>query len=593
MKLETAKIVGVATPIFWSQVHIFFPTEEEKISRRGQLIAVISIEKTQQEGEIASIGKEIIARLHEEYYGWLENSPFAQLKQAVERVFQEANGNFKVEIIAGSLVKNVLCLAFRGEGEAYLLREGKLGKILKGNSLTIETASGFVEKGDILLLGSKKFFEIIPRNTIELALKENSPFQACEILSPLVLGEKEGLASAVVGKVIQDEEEKLEKPEESFLISKKRINFPLIFGKIKQKIIAVPKKEKSSQSLITVALILSLLLAVGVIYGGKERKKKEREKQIKEILSQVAVKKQEGESLLVLNPSKARETLKEAEKLLEELGEIPPELAKTKEELRFSLEGILKEYQQEPELFFDLELIKKEGKGKEFLFTQGKILVLDQENGAIYQVDKEKRSTILVSSEEIKKGKKLAVFKEQVFLLTSEGIYRLEKESLEKLVEVDSEIKDFAIFAGNIYTLDSSSVWIYSSVGEGFSPKRKWLNEERDFSLATQMIINGSIWIVNGGKIEKYFRGKQDIFRPEGLDKNFSSELLLAVGEKDNFLYILDKGHSRLVVLNKNGQYYAQYLFKGGNFSDLTLDEEGKMIFLLQESKIFQLKLKD
>ena len=87
--LETAKIVGTATESSWSQVHTFFPADIEKQERRGRLLAVLSLRGLKEGLEAVAAGREIIARLHEEYYGNLTGSAFSRLKTAVKKVAAE------------------------------------------------------------------------------------------------------------------------------------------------------------------------------------------------------------------------------------------------------------------------------------------------------------------------------------------------------------------------------------------------------------------------------------------------------------------------------------------------------------------------
>lgn len=595
MNLQVSKIVGVSTGSSWSQIHFFTPFEKEKIKKRGQLLAVVALEKNTPEGEIALIGKEIIARLHEEYYGWLENSSFFQLKEAVEKVFKEVKDGLEVEILAASLVDGVLNLAFIGEGQAVLWRKGKKGVILKGSLDRVETASGFLEKEDRFLIGTKRFFEIVPEEKINQALFCSSLKEAGEILSPLVLGFNQGLAAAILAYWQEEEEKKEEEPE---IKLKKQIKIKDWFLKIKDYLFQPPTKKTSSKSLLTVALIFALLLGVGVVYGGKERKRQEEEKKVKEILNQVRVKKEEGESLLSLNPSKAHESFKEAEKLLAEIKDeslASSQLKTTKEELKNQLVGLLKEYRIEPELFFDLELIKKGAVGSDFVLAKESLLVLDKENGSIYEIEMDKKNNILISGEEIKEGKVLVLFKDLVFVLTNGGIYQVKDSKIFLLIKSENweDPKDIDFFADNLYLLTKKNILVYSNLENNFSSKRNWLAKEQDLSSFEKMVVDGSIWLV-GEKVEKYFRGEKDVFRLVGLDKEISSSLDLDTTPESEFLYILDRNNQRILVVKKSGEYFSQYFYPSSfNFEKIKVDEVRKKIFLLEKNKIFQVELKD
>jgi len=600
MKLEVVKIVSASTPRGWSQVHTFIPEEEKKFQKRGLLLAVFSLEGVGNEEETASIGREVISRLHEEYYGSLEETPFEQLKKAVEVVFREVSPLTKGEIIAGALVNNILYLAVAGKGQAVLSREGNTAVILQGSGGDlVEIASGYLQDGDTFLLGTNKFFEITPKGMIWAALESGSSQQAGEILTPVVLGKEEGLASAVVaqakeeGKVFSAEKPngKLERRE---LIKK-------IFLKIKQKISEKPL-EKPKKSYFTVALILFLILGVSMIFGTKERKKQEKEKKIEAILDQVKAKKEEGEAILTLNPAKSREILKEAEELLKQIKEekaTSPQLEKIRQELETSLSSVLREYQVEAKLFFDLELIKKGAVGGDFSFSGGQLVVLDSLNLAVYAIGvADKKSTILAGGEKITNAAFIATSWPKVFVLGEEGIYQIKNGSLSLVVKKDEDwqaIRDLETFGSNLYLLDKKNIWLYPATETGFGTKKAWLKTEVDFSDAEAMAINGAIWVLKkNGVIEKYLRGNRDNFGIIGLDKAFIGPFNLYTGVEEEHIYILDKGNSRLVILNKNGEYYSQYLNgEIKNTNGLVVSEKEKKIFLLSGSKIYQIELKN
>ena len=112
--LRFAKIVGTPTEKSGSWVHAFSPSDEEKLSQRGHLLAVIGLDNFVGEGELAIVGREIISRLHEEYYGELTNQPFVQLKSAVNKVAQEINAGGDLSLNFGAVVifNNLLNLHF-------------------------------------------------------------------------------------------------------------------------------------------------------------------------------------------------------------------------------------------------------------------------------------------------------------------------------------------------------------------------------------------------------------------------------------------------------------------------------------------------
>ena len=81
--LHCAKIVGTPTSKSGSWVHTFSPTDENKLIQRGHLLVAIGLNNFNGLGDLAAIGKEIVSRLHEEYYGDLTATAFNQLKKTI------------------------------------------------------------------------------------------------------------------------------------------------------------------------------------------------------------------------------------------------------------------------------------------------------------------------------------------------------------------------------------------------------------------------------------------------------------------------------------------------------------------------------
>jgi len=609
MKLEVVKIVSAPVWGNWSQVHVFTPEDEEKLQKRGQVFAVFSLKSLNlgSAEETASVGKELISRFHEEYYGSLEGSPFDQLKKAQEKVLKEILPEAKIEIVSGVVAGNVLYFGITGLGKIILCRDGKTGFILQGEREDlVKMASGFLQPGDVFILGTKNFFEITPQSTLKAVLQSCSAYKAGEVLTPLVLGKEDGLASALILGAKKQEEHLQESQVLIPQQDKKREAKKKIFAFLSKtkKAITQPPPEKPKKSYFTVALILLLILGVSMIFGSKERKKQEQERRIEVVLEQVKTKKEEGEALLGLNPAKAREILKEAEEILAQINEekiVSPRLEEVKNELKNSLDSVLKEYTAEAKLFFDLELIKKEARGSDMSLAGERLVILDNQNLAAYSLGiKDKKAAILAGGEQLKGCLKIAAFGDKIYILVPRGILegklKVPNEKLKMVVEKDEdweEVKDLAVFAGNLYLLDKREIWFYPAIVEGFGRKRAWLKNSADFSQAEEMVINGAIWVLKKEGLEKYLRGSREVFGVEGLDRSFLEYSGLYTSPNEEKLYILDRGNSRVVVLEKNGQYHSQYKNSQiGSAQSLVVSEKEGRIFLLQASKIYEITLK-
>lgn len=635
--LETAKIVGTATEEAWSQVHTFSPTEKEKLARRGEFLAVISLSEL-AEGEVVAAGREMISRLHEEYYGHLEGKAIDQLKKALTRVLKETEEEARIEIGAAALIGETIYFAVAGEGRVLVQREGKIATILSGEEEKVEVASGRVAGGDVFLLGSQKFFSLLAEGAIKAALSAESANEAAESLTPMIHGKKEdGRAAAAVLKIERLKEEKPEAvslpekkmPEEKATFERERFGADtkdklvafskqgiklgqlLLFKvekKLKRRAIYLAKedkeKERPRKTLMSVAAILLILLMVSVVLGMRQRSRRQEGGGQAAILRQAQTKKGEGDALIDLNPIRARQLLLEARDLINEISdeEATQAVLDFKVELEQSLSLVMREHEVEPISYFDLVFIKDGAKGDDLAISGGEMVIFDKEKRAIYSLEiATKQSAFLAGGESLVDGQQVAAFLPKIYLLTERGVLEFDKETKrEKLViEPDDEwgeIVDFRAFGGNLYLLDKGGeIWKYPGIEGGFGAYRFWLKgEEPDFSDAVGMSIDGSIWILKrNGTILKFTQGGRDPFTISGLDQPLNNPTAIFTDDDQENLYIVDKGNSRVVVINKSGEYDSQYLWQGmGDIVGLVASEEEKKILLLSANQIFAIEIK-
>lgn len=644
--LKLAKIVGTSTEEFWSQVHTFFPTEEEKKQKRGRLLAVLALTGLGEGVEAVAAGREVISRLHEEYFGNLEGGVLERLKEAVEKVISEVEPPIRIEIEAAAVLGKILYLAIGGRGRAVVRREGKIGTILAGVG-KVETASGYLAEGDIFLLGTAGFFNLVGEGILRAALETGSPQEAVENLAPVIHGrEIGGGEAAVIAKVerieavepvetvesgeAEEERPSVEAPskwEESRLAGIRRIlklDLPATLTKTTLSLekalaflqtrfrkraiyLAQEKPKRQQKTIITIALVLFILLGVSVVLGMRQRSNIARKAKVETLFEQAYYKVDEGKALLDLNPLRARQLLLEAKDLVEEMEKEEvkdQELASFKKDLESVLASVLREHEiGEAPTFLDLKLVKEGASGDKAAVSGGQMIILDKKGASIYGVGiSQKSSQILGGGKLFKDASQVAAFGEKAFVLTPEGIVEADRASGEQTLRIKideewGEIVDLVAYGGNLYLLDRTGViWKYPVVEAGFGTRQRWIKGETkpDFSNSVSMAIDGSIWILRAdGTILKFTQGFIDAFGVAGLDKPFSSPSAIYTDDEQENLYILDKGNLRVVVLDKSGEYDSQYIWSGiSGVSDIVVSESEKKILLLSGSKIYEIELK-
>lgn len=604
--LQVAKVVGTLSEKGWSQVHTFCPEEEEKLLSRGQFLAAVSLSQEESEDKLASQGREIITRLHEEYYGELETPVLARLKETVEKVAKESGA----EITAVALVDDICYLAILGEGRLILARKDKVATVLKGKTDTNQavTASGKIEDNDLVLLGTAEFFRFVSFKVIQIAMASKTAEEVVEILAPAVHGQDESsLMAAVVAKAIKKTQKPVLKKWSPIIFKLKSVLF--FFKSYLAKLIRrgvylkSQKSKRSRKSLLTIVLLLFLLLVVSVVFGRQQRKHRASREKITRLFEEAHFKKQEGEALIELNPVRAKELLLEAQSLVQKIeteGKSDKDFLAFREGLEKSLIQVLREHEVQPDLLFDLVLIKDSAVVTDVVINAGKLVVLDKEKQAVYQLDLvDKKSAIVAGGEEFQTASELAAFGQRIFVLTEKGILEFEKDSKKPRLVVGfdedwGKVVDLQTFAGNLYLLTDQAIWQYLGTESGFGAPQQWLKDKIDLSGAVSMAIDGSIWVLQtSGQIVKLTRGQKDPFGVAGLDKSLNQSSVIFTDIDQKNLYILDKANLRVVVLEKSGEYHSQYLWEGIKEVDsLVVSEKEGRIFLLQGSRIYEIGIR-
>ena len=130
----------------------------------------------------------------------------------------------------------------------------------------------------------------------------------------------------------------------------------------------------------------------------------------------------------------------------------------------------------------------------------------------------------------------------------------------------------------------------------GYGAKQNWLGQgvSPDLSKIISWTIDGSIWLLaQDGEILKFTQGKPDAFSITGVNPPLINPIAIYASDTTEFLYILDPGRKRIVVLEKNGSYSAQYFAETiGQAKDLAVFEDQGRIIFLTGSQLLSIELK-
>jgi len=396
------------------------------------------------------------------------------------------------------------------------------------------------------------------------------------------------------------------------------IAFKGLIKKVKLPQIAIPKViipklkvviPKLNRNLIVI-LVLIFFLALGSFIFQKE--KEQQLKGYQATLNQIQEKVERAESFLILGETKL-EAQQEANLLLKETWEeispltkiastLPQDFSEQISALENKISQNLEQLNKlveiaEPELLFEFssqefvpQKMVSDGENLYFFspYSQNLFKVTKNGEGQFLQIDKKFNGATTLDDSILffSKPKQLINFKNEQFSQTL---------SLEEPYP-DFNFDDFSSYKSNLYFLDKKSGEIikypYLKNFEWDSPQL-WLNLQTKKAIGGKSIaVDGSIWVLNkDNSISRYYAGKYqktlnlELF-PES--KDFSK---IFISPTLSYLYLLEPGQSRIIVLNKSGQIVKQFQSeKFDNLLDFTVSEDEKTIYLLNGLKVYQIK---
>ncbi|MCL5676193.1 MAG: hypothetical protein M1120_03645 [Patescibacteria group bacterium] len=635
---QISKLVGAATASSWAQV--FAPQTEEDKPQYFLAVSVLSRNET----EASILGKEISDNLLSELSGSglsiLEN-----LKSSLNNLQHNAlDKDLLVDCALGCLHRGCLYAAVLGRAGFMFSRDNRLAPLLAASENEIQAASGFVREKDIVILSTSGFNRLVSLSTIAANFDHKQMDEVVEALSPNVLGAPDNsLAAALFLQLIREEdpfekeeaeelpaEEKIEPaPKASLLNSvakkikpawqKVKMPFEKIYLPAWKKTLAPDSsrlsftKNRSQKTTLTVAVILVAILIFSVVFGLQKQKADREHAIFVKYYPESKAKIDEGKAIADLNPTLSRSLLLQGKDELQiaqkELKDKNSSDYKTISQLISQTDDLLTSISHvykitSLDLFYDLGLIKDKAAGVRMGMYKNQLVILDSIGQAAYSLSLDtKAADIIAGGGQIKNSRYISIHGDKADIFSPDtGIVEvgLKDKSVKNIVKTDKnwgEIKDLVDFAGNIYLLDSRGQIIkYVATDTGYSDSKNYLRPDvtPDFSQSVGMAIDGSVWVLfKNGSITKFTQGRPDNFSISGLDTNFSSPLAIYTYDDAKNIYILDSGNNRIVVLDKTGNYAAQYQWQGiSRVTDIVANEALGKLFLLAGSKIYSINLK-
>lgn len=478
-------------------------------------------------------------------------------------------------------------------GEVWLRRGDKQGKVLSGSS----TGTGAMKTEDILILVNNQMRASLTETHLREALRHNDVKEILQVFS--TTSKKDSTkGTALVLKIVPDVTGEMAE----------KVTAP-----ISRAITVVPSITRKAISVLAarrryvgIFLVVVFILIAGSFWYRREYivSSQATHDTVLELQQNLKA----ATALIPLNPLKAREALITVKTRTDDIDQrmlskkeqrqITEVLAAIDEALLLSL----KKYEVQLKPFFEVSLTKQEAQIDDLSLYQDALFLLDKQNRAVYRINLgTKASRIVVGGKDFNNFQHVLAYGEEVYLFSPDGIQKVgASPSLVPVISKNPQwgtIRDMAAFGGNLYLLDTAHhlIWKYIVEETAFGEGQNYLlsDSKPNLSNAYRLAVDGSVWVVNDSEVLRFIQGEELFWQMKGLDESITTITDLFTDEHTANLYLLDTQKKRVVVLNKDGMYIAQYTWKE-NISPtrLVASEVLKQILLFTSDTIYSIDIK-
>lgn len=582
-------VVGITDEVHWGQVFL-----------SPSAYGIVEIDDP--DGHARDWGVKVLSALSEQ-----TTDPPKSLKAARDiaiKAMEERVASLTLLVPVGTTVYVVAL----GQGKVLLKRGDNLAMLMDQPG----AISGEVQEGDTLILISRSVVESLPREEINTLFDHFDAPAVAEKMTLILHKHEAGTGGAALifqVKGLMPMEEEAPSPAAIRHASKR---FPS-FRRMKERLHTLPLlRQLADRPIVLVSAILILLFIISVALGIARQMRQKVHTDVARVLTTAQHAFDEGVALLELNPVKGRERFTVARDELAPLWEsLSPSsvegkaVAKLYKDVTDQLAIAMQVNRVEPALFYEFSFLKASAMISSFGQNSDAVALLDSRGPTVATLSILAKNGRIVAGGESYRGATLLIMHgDSVFVFAGGGIHRVstrEGKTTPLIIKKDDQwgnIASLMSYGGNLYLLDTgkSRIWKYIATDVGFSETREYLNPDTlpDLGLATGMAVDGGVWVgTRDGKVLHFVGGKEESFTPRGVEPSFGKTLVVATTEEDKNLYVADSDNKRVVVLDKDGVYLAQYVWTGAlTPTQIVVSEKLKLILLLADGKLYSVELK-
>jgi hypothetical protein len=345
-----------------------------------------------------------------------------------------------------------------------------------------------------------------------------------------------------------------------------------------------------------VGLVCVSLLIGSIVWGVQKKKEKDIQNEYQVKVTQAEKQLDEAIELSSLYPDRARELFSIVDQQVLGLS-----TSTVKDESFDALstkvdqykKNILKEYDLGLAQFVDLSLLSADFMASNILYEDDTLYVWDKQNGKLARIGvSSKRSEILAGPQLLMGKTGIMIYTNRVFIAGNDGVSELGESGMLTNYPIYDDTLAIA-YASNFYLLETGkSLYRISPTSDGvYSEPIDWVSPDYnvDLSAPKDFQIDGAVWILTeAGEIIKMTNGIQQPFRLTGIAPTLGGVSDIFANEETEYLYILEKGTGRVIVVTKEGKFVGQYVdSQMAESVMIAVSETERKLFYLTKDKIY------
>ncbi len=634
MHFQCRSFIGRTSDTSWSQFWENEPDELSTVSTRGHLFGLISLTSSTLPTPLTQLGHDLIESITSNYFTSEFTNISDNLKNTLSNLTlpQDTRSTIAVAVVH----RDTLYLALSGSGTVHLLRQGKIANIIENYSHDVKVVSGPLKDSDSIIITSNDFIKLITWDALKSAL-DSDKLQAIEenLLSLLYSSSADAESSAVLIQVYQDQDtpEQIgseissnnlvtEDPELPAAISPP-VTTPTIFAPRRphrsllsslQKILRPPQTDivvnpvtlsavsRRHRFNLIAAIILLIGLSFSVYLGYQRRLQNQKQDQFDTLKTELESKLSNASTVRSLNLQTAQDLAVASQALLGQMKAIgisTVDLSSYETQINDLLSQTGSPGVEVAKPFFELNLITDNPSYSQISIFDNNLYLLDSSKSRLDVLNILQKSHENYATDPILSDiSGLAPTQNGIYTLTSSSLYlitskdRNSKFDLSSLSD-SSKIKDFGLWNGAIYLLDSAkgTIWKLTPNSSGFS-HADWLASDQEISdTVNSLAINGKIWTLSSdAKITPYLRGAPDSFKQPQDISTTSAKGLITTAQGDYLAFFDDS--NIVYVYNKDGSSKSRFNLNDKKILDIAFSADSNRIFVLcQDQKLYTLSL--